>query len=296
MGRQEFIPLEPKIKFSGQKIIQYGQYHGIRKHDPRQQELAGFNKSEHVYSTFGVSSKRRLSQYVNTWMDTIFFARSLFNIKSIVPERRHTFVTLTIPSTQIHCDKIIKREILNKFIIELQREYGLTNYIWKSELQVNGNLHFHFLTSIYIDAIELRLIWLWCCNELGYVDSYYQSSKKFLPNATDVHALQKIKNVSTYVCKYMSKESTLRPICGHTWGRSDGIDKLQNYSLHESLELSEWYKMMVDSAPNKFYSAERFAVTSFFSKPNFRSMHDRSKELLKEITMQNLSVLNLAIK
>jgi hypothetical protein len=97
LARQEFIPLEPKIKFSGQKIIQYGQYHGIRKHDPRQQELAGFLKSENVYSTFGVSSRRKLTSYVNTWMDTIFFARTIFDIKSVLPERRHTFVTLTLP-------------------------------------------------------------------------------------------------------------------------------------------------------------------------------------------------------
>src|SRR4030066_1242009 len=45
------------------------------------------------------------------------------------------FITLTLPSKQIHPDNEIKSKCLNSFLIELTRLYKVKNYIWRSELQ-----------------------------------------------------------------------------------------------------------------------------------------------------------------
>ena len=41
-----------------------------------------------------------------------------------------TFITLTLPSKQIHSDNEIKSKCLNQFLIELKKNYGVSRYIW----------------------------------------------------------------------------------------------------------------------------------------------------------------------
>jgi len=149
------------------------------------------------------------------------------------------------------------------------------------------------LTGIYIDAMYLRMIWLFHCNKLGYVDAFNQKYNHWIPNSTDVHSLKKIRSVSNYVGKYMSKESDGRAICGHTWGRSDGMDKLIPYTFTISLELHEWFNMQRDSLINREFIGKRFSVNTFMQKMNLRSLPTGIKKHLIEITNENLNHLNL---
>ena len=141
-----------------------------------------------------------------------------------------TFVTLTLPSSQIHSDKEIKSECLNHFLTVLRNKYSVDLYIWKAEKQENNNIHFHILTNKYIPWEHLRTDWNKIINKLGYVDRYQAKMKEFFkdgfrmsdnpqdkqnlitgfnnPNSTDIHALYKIKNVAAYISKYLSKEVT----------------------------------------------------------------------------------------
>lgn len=97
------------------------------------------------------------------------------------------FITLTLPSSQLksvrryddyvvanwrHLDQEIKHKCLNQLIVELKREYGIDNYIWKAEKQKNGNIHFHMLVDKYIKHEDLRIRWNRIINKLGYVDRY----------------------------------------------------------------------------------------------------------------------------
>ena len=58
-----------------------------------------------------------------------------------------TFITLTLPSKQIHSDNDIKSKCLNQFLIELKKNYGVNRYIWKAEKQENNNIHFHIIAD-----------------------------------------------------------------------------------------------------------------------------------------------------
>jgi hypothetical protein len=195
----------------------------------------------------------------------------------------------------MHCDKLIKRECLNPFIIELQREYGMRNYIWKAEPQQNGNLHFHLLSQTYIDAIELRLIWLFHVNRLGYVNEFRVNHQKFLANCTDVHYLHKINDVASYVSKYMGKTFTPRMICGHTWGRSDGLDKLQPYTFTQANDLEEWYWMVYNSTENNRFTNEHCAILTMKKRFNLRTLPTWAKVELKKICEHNLQILNSSL-
>ena len=148
------------------------------------------------------------------------------------------FITLTLPSEQIHVDKTIKNQCLNQFLIEIQRFYKVRNYLWRAERQENGNLHFHVLIDRFIDWSEMRDRWNRIINKLGYVDRYQAKMKEYYrggfrksnnkndkrpvkqqykaylanhrsdfrsPNSTDIHSIKRITNIKQYVSKYMTK-------------------------------------------------------------------------------------------
>lgn len=149
------------------------------------------------------------------------------------------FVTLTLPARQVHSDKEITNKLLNQFLIELQKYHNVKRYVWRTEKQENGNIHYHLLINEFIEYQELRKRWNRICNKLGYVDTYQkqmtdffsegfkvssncndkrtieQQRKAFIigqksnwtsPNSTDIHNTKKIHNIRRYVAKYMAKQ------------------------------------------------------------------------------------------
>ena len=148
------------------------------------------------------------------------------------------FATLTLPAKQIHSDNEIKAKCLNQILIELKKYYNVKNYIWRAEKQKNGNIHFHILVDKFIPHQELRDRWNRIVNKLGYVETYrngmqswhrdgFRVRKNLLrtwplrkqqaaykrgarthwnsPNSTDIHSVQKIRDLKSYITKYVTK-------------------------------------------------------------------------------------------
>lgn len=82
------------------------------------------------------------------------------------------FITLTLPAAQRHKDDLIKSECLNQFLTEMRTLWGLQNYIWRAERQVNGSIHFHILTDLFIPWYSIRNVWNRCLAKLGYIRVY----------------------------------------------------------------------------------------------------------------------------
>ena len=152
-----------------------------------------------------------------------------------------TFITLTLPSKQIHTDNEIKSKCLNQFLIELKKNHSVSRYIWKAEKQENNNIHFHIIADKFVKWQGIREIWNRIINKLGYVDNYEKNMREFYkdgfkiskhkkdnrtekqqqkayqnlvnnnfrnPNSTDIHALYKVKNIQAYISKYLAKGVT----------------------------------------------------------------------------------------
>lgn len=148
------------------------------------------------------------------------------------------FITLTLSSDQVHTDQVIKRELLNQFLIEAKKKWGVTLNLWKAEKQKNGRIHFHFITDKTIDKNELRNVWNRIQQKLGYVTRYreaqnlwhrdgfkynpkyaprwdYAAQKKAYeeglrtdwdnPNSTDIHSVRHVINLKAYFSKEISK-------------------------------------------------------------------------------------------
>lgn len=152
-----------------------------------------------------------------------------------------TFITLTLPATQTHDDKTIKNKLLNTFLNDFRRKYKTDLYIWKSEKQQNGNIHFHIITNQFIRHELIRSSWNRVLENLGYITAYQLNRKEYFkngfrvtenkndkrteeqqrkayekgvledwrnPNSTDIQALKNIKNIQAYITKYVVKSVT----------------------------------------------------------------------------------------
>lgn len=150
-----------------------------------------------------------------------------------------TFITLTLPSKQIHSDSELTKTALHDFLNHLRKHYGLKHYVWKAEKQENGNIHFHITSNIYIHYLNLRELWIKCLKPLGYIDNYQENMKNYHingfklnekllshwtveqqisaykygvktnwlnPNCTDIHSVKNIKNLAGYISEYFTKQ------------------------------------------------------------------------------------------
>lgn len=184
------------------------------------------------------ASKRKL-------FDTINYIYTLSNKRNIKMANGSTlfnfkasFITLTLPSKQLHNDTLIKNKCLNQLFIELKKHYKMSNYIWRAELQSNQNIHFHIITDSYIDYQALRRRWNRILNKLDYVNrykekmsslslnEYYKLRRKHSnlsfndakeayikgkksnwsnPNSVDIRSITNKKSMLSYLSKYISK-------------------------------------------------------------------------------------------
>jgi hypothetical protein len=150
------------------------------------------------------------------------------------------FITLTLPviTADITQDNIHKL-LLAPFLDYARKTWGLSSYVWKIELQKNGNPHIHITTDTYIHWTKLRNYWNKLCSNYGLTQQYtakylnckfpfylehnpatdlvsvanryeqWQHGTKIgfsSPNTTDVHSVKNIKDIAAYVSKYMAKD------------------------------------------------------------------------------------------
>ena len=177
---------------------------------------------------------------------------------------RLAFITLTLPSKQIHDDKKIMQSCFHQFLVQAKQKWKVHNYVWRAERQENGNIHFHMLVDKFIPWSELRDTWNNTINKLGYTDRYGDEQRHFhaggfrvraellsqwsykkqirayhegcandwrSPNSTDVHAVKKVTNIKAYVCKYMLKSSQADAEISRLWGCSYELSRAKGCQI-----------------------------------------------------------------
>lgn len=165
--------------------------------------------------------------------------------RTVMIDRQHkvvnfqvSFITLTLPTKQMHSHSEIKSRCLNLFLQNLRKKYGVHNYVWKAELQKNGNIHFHLSIDKPIHYMAIRRHWNMAISKLGYIQEYaktfigmsfseycYWQGQKGIydikklkksyksgvntnwsnPNTTDVKSVKNVNNWASYMAKYMAK-------------------------------------------------------------------------------------------
>lgn len=185
----------PCISIGSKGIVLYDRYSGGRSRSL----LPRSNKSNGIISS---KQGRRIGYYVNLLADTARTKRVFNSSTKKWYSFKLNFITLTLPSSQIHTDKEIHQRVFKSFIRAWKSIAPELLYIYKAEVQDNGNLHYHLSTNTYIDKMELRHMWNRWVDTLGYVERSSIDS----PNSTDVHKTKDIQNLAAYMVSYLSKK------------------------------------------------------------------------------------------
>jgi hypothetical protein len=133
---------------------------------------------------------------------------------------KHTlsFITLTISQNDYYvCGKDAYNTALKPFLQWLTKTKGVNTYIWKAERQRHidvkgqikqskGQLHYHITTPSFILWNEVKDKWNYIQRINGWLDVYHGKYGNYSPNSTDIHAVYKVKDIESYLVKYVSKE------------------------------------------------------------------------------------------
>ena len=124
------------------------------------------------------------------------------------------FITFTLPASQQGIEDGTIKRCLDNWIKRAKRKYKLNNYVWRAERQTNHNLHFHMITDCWIHYESIRNDWNSVLRETGLVNKFKEKHGHENPNSTDVHAVWKIKNLTQYFVKYMTKTTDKKKTTG----------------------------------------------------------------------------------
>jgi hypothetical protein len=212
-------------------------------------ELMKQNRST-VYNGFmSDSTARKVKRIVNAWSKCIEYENKQFEKSNTRQERKLVFITLTLSDKQIHDDKFIKRQMLNRFILKVQMEYGIKYYLWKAEKMNNGRLHIHILVDKYMKKEDIQKEWNKIQQENGYLDNYFNRYNKWNAPSTHVRKTDDETKPEDYMCKYLSKKEKDKiennnVVSGRIWGCSDNLRNLSVYNSGENEDvIRELYKI-----------------------------------------------------
>jgi hypothetical protein len=171
---------------------------------------------------------------------------------------RVNFITLTLPAPQGDVtDEQLKRGALKSWLEYWRREAKGMSYVWRAERQGNGNLHFHITTDRYILYTDLRDTWNNRLNSLGFIDNFEAKHGHRFPNSTDVHAVAHIRNLASYIAKYMSKQDKdTDAIDGRVWDCSTNLKAKHRCEYIVDTDLEEIWSSLIKKFPNRQWSTD----------------------------------------
>ena len=175
------------------------------------------------------------------WLYLLAKRKTYYNEKL---KKWHNFrvgmLTLSLPCEQLHDDLFIKNKMLNRFLTEMRRKYGMYLYAWRAEKKKNFTIHFHIIHDVYAHYKDINDLWNHILNDFGYIQryrenqtnfhngkfqyrkelsktwNYYEQKKAYKKGlqtnwsnptgTTDIHSLKKISNSRLYMGKYVSKK------------------------------------------------------------------------------------------
>lgn len=201
-------------------------------------------------------------------------------------EKMLYFWTITFPDKTSDDTAFI---LLNKWLTRLRQESMIKEYLWITERQQNGTIHFHMVINhkmnVYTANKYMRASIMHCINE-GEINYSREAAKKY--NGVDIAKDRKTKRVvnfaikkkqkalSNYLTKYVTKNNS--EFTHLAWHSSRGYSNLITQIRLTYLEISQLHLIDETDTTNKldsqyfeFYRWKKEPpklIMSYFTKVN----------------------------
>lgn len=143
----------------------------------KEESKKNLNKGYKRGNDLSLTSKKEIIKRVK-WINEIGEIKNYKTKKGDIIQYKSSMITLTLPKKVDIEPAEITKTALNNFITLLRKVSGMNNYVWKLELQKNGNVHYHIITDVKIDFFYIKKIWNNSLNLLGIIDDYSREQRK----------------------------------------------------------------------------------------------------------------------
>lgn len=319
----QIIPI-PHAKISHNRIIMYTELFGRTYKNCGNKNSLNNLEDNRVKGILSPGSIKNIKKNIQIWTDCINAKMIVSRLNNDWLSNQITFCTLTLCAAQKHTDKEIKRDMLNRFFVNLKRDVNYKTNLWVAEKQDNGNIHFHILFEKYIYWKLIRKNWNKIQNDTGYISDYrnnqntihkngftlrtdkiktwpekkqyeaYQYGVKTNwtdPNSTDIHKLNKIKNITAYITKYLTKGNNQKKIEGSLWSCTNNFKELKSCDFIIDGFLDTYIEHEKNNINTKKYTGDNYSIISDTSIINLKNKSPSYYKKYMEIQNHNYNLL-----
>lgn len=225
-----------KARFYSDKLIIYPVALNPRpKEDQPKKCLTNLTRGKFngfISKNSGLTIRKRLEAWIKAVNTNTRFYKGIGTPK----HKRIVFITLTLPSDQVHTDNEIKRSVLMPFIQQIKRVCLVEENFWAAEPQESGNVHFHLLVDRFINKQLLNDLWNSATNNLGYLDRYIQKTGGCNPPSTRINECPENMSLVKYVLKYVSKQPRINySYCSIADRKEHGVEYFEKEEIKGGL-------------------------------------------------------------
>jgi hypothetical protein len=208
--------------------------------DLSERDIAKYNLENREYNGFiSRNTKSKLTRKINAWYEASTYYNPVLKKIQYRKNVWFSFVTLTLSSHQKHTDNDIKRNMLNRFIQELDRRKNVKNWFWVAEKQKNGNIHFHVIIDRFVDKDWIRDTWNMIQYDNEYINEIASVNNRKKYPSTEIKSMKSNKGVIGYCLKYMTKDDGSVPVTGRLWGMSDRVRNIDAPRIKDTTDFED---------------------------------------------------------
>lgn len=273
-------------------------YSGTRYKNPLQLKILSDARELRYKGMLSLGAKKRMAKAI-TLLVSSSKRKWIFNeVSKRYFFHRLSFITLTVSDpTKKLTGKEAYQKLLSHFLQWLRRTKSVTTYLWKAELQENGQIHYHITTPAFINYQEIRDKWNNLQRKVGLITNYRSTMMEFHkdgfkvrhdllkkwpydkqlaaykkgmaedwqhPNSTDIHSVRKVNDMSAYMVKEICKSvQNGDSIGGKVWDCSENLKASKYFSIVMENHHADFIQKEVKEEKATQINGDRFTLVKF---------------------------------
>lgn len=212
------------------------------------------------YVTDGV--KKRMKKCITLLLQSTPYKYKTNPVTGRTMAHKVSFITLTTPTHEKSLDaKYCHKNLLEPFLRILRAKHNLKSYIWKVELQENGQVHYHLTGDTVIHHRELKNIWNGLLDKNSMLQEFERKYGHKEPNSTDIHNVYKVRNLEAYLVKYICKEY-----------QNETKLNAKIWDCSQNIKQADYFKFQLDTVSHQIIrklQETHQVITNYFEKAIF---------------------------
>lgn len=190
-----------------------------------------------------------------------------------------SFVTLTLPNV----DKCKDAKYTHKYCLQpmlriLRNKFGMKSYVWKSELQSNGTIHYHLTSDVLLSYSQLNQQWNNILRGQDLLNEFRMKYGHDNPNSTDIHSVRKVKDMEAYLIKYVAKEAqNQQSMNAKIWDCSQNLKACNYYTTNFSHHYDDHFRQLQQQGILNSYTGDRYCIFKFKTGSPLDYLTDQDK-------------------